>query len=89
MHARPGEVIDAQQDFTGLLIQTRILVFKFAPDHHFDKRIFGQRHHFTLGNKLPIAEHGHVVANLEDFLHTVRDINDAAPLSFQLADHAE
>ncbi|MNE59414.1 hypothetical protein D3C80_1545070 [compost metagenome] len=94
---RKGNIVDAwtaqvvhlQTDITRRFIQPRILIFKLAPHHHFDQRIFGQRGHFALGNKLPVAEHGNVIANLENLFHAVRDINNATSLRFQLADNAE
>ena len=89
VHARTAEVVHLQADLTRRFIQMRILIFQLTSHHHFDKRIFGQRRHFALGNKLPVAEDGDVIADVEDLFHTVRDIDNPAPLRLQLADHAE
>ena len=67
----------------------RILILQLAADHHLNQQIFIQAGHFALGDKLPIAEDRDVIANLEDLFHTVRDIDNTAPLRFQFADHAE
>ena len=89
VHTRAAEVIHLQADLTRRFIQMRILIFKLASHHHFDERIFRQRGHFSLGNKLPVAENGDVIADFKDLFHTVRDIDNPAPLRFQLADNAE
>ena len=89
VNARTAEVIHLQADLTRCFIQTRILIFQLTSHHHFDERIFGQRRHFALGNKLPVAEDGDVIANLEDLFHAVRNIDNPTTLRFQLADNAE
>ncbi len=89
IYARAAQVINLETNITRLLINAWVLIFQLTSHHHLNQRVFGQRHHFTLGNKLPVAEYRHVVADLEDLFHTVGDIDNAAPLGFQLADHAE
>ncbi len=67
----------------------RVLIFQLATHHHLNQRIFRERTDFTLGDKLPVTEDGYVIADLEDLFHTVGDVDNAASLGFQLADHAE
>ena len=89
VHTRTAEVVHLQADLTRRFIQMRILIFQLTSHHHFDERIFGQRGHFALGNKLPVAEDGDVIADFKDLFHAVRNIDNPAPLRFQLADNAE
>ncbi|VAL69194.1 Uncharacterised protein [Enterobacter kobei] len=71
IHARPAKVIHLQADFSRRFLQMRILIFELTSHHHFNQGIFGQGCHFALGNKLPVAKDGDVVADLEDLFHAV------------------
>ncbi len=66
-----------------------ILIFQLTADHHFDQALFGQFADRAFSNKLTVAEHRDVIANLKDLFHAMRDIDDAAALRFQFVDHPE
>ena len=71
IHARSAEIIHLQADLTRRFLQMWILIFELTSHHHFDQRIFGQGCYFALGNKLPVAKDGDVVADFEDLFHAV------------------
>ena len=88
-NARSAQIVHLQTNRTGRFIQVRVLIFQLAANHHFDQQIFIQTGYLALGDKLPVAKDRHIIANLEDLFHTVRDIDNSAPLRLQLADDAE
>ncbi|MNE91643.1 hypothetical protein D3C80_1892810 [compost metagenome] len=87
MHAGAGKLADLQPLFAARQVKPRVLLLQLAADHHFDKQVFLQLTDRPFGDKLPVTEHRDVIADFEDLLQPVRNINNAASLGLQLVDH--
>ncbi|MND92340.1 hypothetical protein D3C80_844950 [compost metagenome] len=88
-HAGTGQILHLQADGTELACEARILFLQPATHHHLDDPVFVELAHRLLAYPFAIAQHGDPVADLEDLLEAVGDVNDAATLLAQLADDHE
>ena len=59
---------------------------KRTPDHHGDDLVHIQPFQRLGGDPLAVAQDGYFIAQLENFFHFMRDIDDTAAAIFQLTD---
>ena len=65
-------------------------ITQFAPYHRLHQQVVVDLLHIAEGADIAtIFKHGNSVAEGEDFFHTVRHVQNDAPLFAQLADHPE
>ena len=67
----------------------RVLLVQLAANHHFDQAIFVDIADRVFADPFAIAQYGDPVADLEDFLQPMRDVDDAATIGTQLFNHPE
>ena len=84
-----GEVLDRQNRIAGLVVDRREAVVERAAHHGGDELV-----HVGVGGVLghdhvAVAQHRHVVADLEDLVHLVRDVDERDALALELAHHLE
>ncbi len=79
-----GEIIDFEphRPEGGLSLWKSLL--ELAAHHHFHDLVEARLRHRTLADEMSIAQHRDPVADLENLLHTVRDVDDADAARFQV-----
>ena len=84
-----GDVLHIQDHVTGLVGLGREAVGQFPAYHELNDLLHGQLLGRAGGHPLAVAHDGDVVADAEDLVHFVADVDDAAALFLQHIDDAE
>ncbi len=81
-----GEIAHLEDHFSRGIFAIRKTLVERAPDHHGDNLVHIQPFQRLGGDPLAVAQDGYFIAQLENFFHFMRDIDDTAAAIFQLAD---
>ena len=84
--AQRGEIAHLEDHFARSVFAIRKTLVKRTPDHHGDDLIHIQPFQRLGGDPLAVAQDGYFIAQLENFFHFMRDIDDTAAAIFQLTD---
>ena len=78
-----------QHDLGRLVGLLREALAQFTTDHHLDDIIEGQTRDRSRVDPLAVAQDGDLIADAEDLVHLVRDVDDPAAAILQLLNDAE
>ena len=80
-YARPA--LDLQQRLRVHLLWDRgtVVGFHLDPEHQVHELALGQRRHVPGDHPFAVAQDGHAIGQTEDLVETVRDVEDAGPLT--------